>query len=77
MRRSRYDEWLHSPLPLSFAQFEKNISTVKQSTHWATVPSTAMIDTVKNNDAETIPIDSWSNDRYQSDSARKFRNYDL
>lgn len=77
VRRSRYDEWIHSPLPLSFAHFEKNISMVRQSTHWATVPSTPMIDDGITVDSSKKELTDWKNDRYQSESAKKFRNFQI
>ncbi|GMR47984.1 hypothetical protein PMAYCL1PPCAC_18179, partial [Pristionchus mayeri] len=77
VRRSRYNEWIHSPLPLTFDQFEKNIDTVKQSTHWATVPTTPMISGDEKNNFSHIGIEGWNKNRYQSDSARKFRDYQI
>ncbi|GMS95681.1 hypothetical protein PENTCL1PPCAC_17856 [Pristionchus entomophagus] len=77
VRRSRYNEWLHSPLPISFDQFEKNISAVKQSTHWATAPSIPMIHSTNINENNAVVMENWSKNRYQSDSAAKFRNYEL
>ncbi|KAF8374063.1 hypothetical protein PRIPAC_80492 [Pristionchus pacificus] len=76
-RRRRYNEWIHSSLPLSFDLFEKNIGTVKQSTHWAALPSTPMIDFNEEQNESTIIIDNWHKNRYHSNTTGKFRNYQI
>ncbi|CAJ0943576.1 unnamed protein product, partial [Mesorhabditis belari] len=74
--RKIYDLWLDSPLPITFNEFSANQEAIRQSMHWAMAPKTPMVEGIQENPSTAPPMTKWKDqDRYESESVRKFRDY--
>ncbi|WKY04040.1 hypothetical protein Q1695_005205 [Nippostrongylus brasiliensis] len=81
--RKCYDAWLDCLLPLTYDEFKRNKDAVKVSMHWVVPQQTPMI-SGSNDEQPPEFIESqrnfssrWDSDRYQSETVRRFRNYEL
>ncbi|CAI5447946.1 unnamed protein product [Caenorhabditis angaria] len=76
-----YDSWLSSPIPGGFEEFTRNSDAIQMSTHWAQPKQQQMIklnDICPENQKSEEASQKWNDGRrYQSETASKFRNYQL